>query len=181
MRHLLWRLCALTLILWATPSLAASSFTLPATTTAYTAGQLMANSATGASVVVPSFNINSMAGSSDIVLHRGQLWINDTTASSWNGQKITIDLWSVAPTFTTGDRSTFSPTTGTANHMAAFTCTMSLIYGDGVWGECSINTGSALIISGNNPTQIFWTATALSGSGTTGASKTVQFIPEAVR
>lgn len=175
-------LFALIAMCLAAPAVAApSSFILPATTTAYTAGQLMANSATGASVVVPSFNVNSMAGSSDVVLHRGEIWINDTTASSWNGQKITIDLWSAAPTFTNGDRSTFSPTTGTATHLAAFTCTMSSIYGDGVWGECSINTGAALIISGNNPVQVFWTATALTGSGTTGASKTVQFIPEAVR
>lgn len=169
------------ILFWCDNVLAASSFTLPATTTAYTAGQLMANSATGASVVVPSFNVNAIAGSADVVLHRGELWIGDTTAASWNGQKITIDLWSAAPTFTNGDRSTFSPTTGTANHLAAFTCTMSSIFGDGVWGECTINNGSALIISGTGPTQIFWTATALTGSGTTGASKTVQFIPEAVR
>lgn len=178
MRRILWAMLALLPnVAFAAPS----SFTLPATTTAYTAGQLMANSATGGSVVVPSFNVNSMAGSSDVVLHRGELWINDTTASSWNGQKITIDLWSLAPTFANGDRSTFSPTTGTANHLAAFTCTMSNIYGDGVWGECTINNGSALIISGNNPTQVFWTATALTGSGTTGASKTVTFLPEAIR
>lgn len=173
---ILWIILFWTDVVHAAPS----SFVLPATTTAYTAGQLMANSATGASVVVPSFNINALAGP-DTVLHRGELWIGDTTANSWNGQKITIDLWSAAPTFTNGDRSTFSPTTGTASHLAAFTCIMSSIYGDGVWGECTINNGSALIISGTGPTQIFWTATALTGSGTTGASKTVTFIPEAVR
>lgn len=155
----------------------ASSFTLPSSTTAYTANQLMANSATGASVVVPSFSIQSLSAT-EAIISRGRLHINDTTASSWNGQTITIDLFTSAPTFTNGDRSTFSPTTGTASHLASFTCTMSSIYGDGVWGECAIGTGQYLVVPAASPTPIYWTATATSGSGTTGASKVVTFSPE---
>jgi hypothetical protein len=167
---------------FALPALAANStFTLPSSTTAYTAGQLMANSATGASVVVPSFSVSPQSAGFDVIVARGELFINDTTAASWNGQTITIHLWSAAPTFTNGDRSIYSPTTGTANHLAAFDCVMSSIYGDGVYGECSINTGNAAVLSIVSPTRIWWTAVAKTGSGTTGASKTVTFIPEIYR
>ena len=173
----------LSLIIWTIPGLAfaGSSFTLPSTTTAYTANQLMANSATAGSVVVPSFSVSAQSPGFDVIIPRLQLFINDTTASSWNAQQITIDLWSAAPTFTNGDRGTYSPATGTASHLAAFTCTMSAVYGDGLYGECSINTGQALSIPAPGPTQIFWTATAKTGSGTTGASKTVTLNPEVAR
>ncbi len=179
MRKLLATFAAL---LVAFPAAAATTtITLPSTTTAYTAGQLMANSATANLVVVPQFSVNAQSPTYDVIISRGQLFINDATATAWGSQKITIDLWSAAPTFTNGDRGTFSPATGTAYHLAAFTCFMSAEYGDGVWGECSINTGNALVISAVNPTTVYWTATALTGSGTTGASKVVTFIPEIAR
>ena len=171
-------------LLWlfaVSPALAASTFTLPSSTTAYTAGQLMANSATGASVVVPSFPVSAQGPQADIIVARGELFINDTTASSWNGQTITIHLWSAAPTFTNGDRSTYSPTTGTGSHLASFDCVMSSIYGDGVYGECAINTGNAAVLPAPSTTRIYWTAVAKTGSNTTGASKTVTFVPEIFR
>lgn len=168
-----------TLAIWLalTTATFASSFTLPSTTTAYTAGQLMANSATGASVVVPSFVLQSFT-TNEIVLSRGRLSINDTTAASWNAQTITIDLWSAAPTFANGDRSTYLPATGTANHLGALTCVMSAVYGDGLYAECSVATGNFISIPAAAPTTIYWTATATTGSGTTGASKVVTFNPE---
>jgi len=168
---------ALAFALAASPAWAGYTLTLPSTTTAYTAGQLMANSATGASVVVPSFSLQSQYAT-EVVISRGDISINDTTAASWNAKTITIDLWTAAPTFANGDRSTFSPATGTASHIGSLTCTMGSIYGDGVWGECIVAYGNFITVQVSSATQIYWTATATSGSGTTGASKVVTFYPE---
>jgi hypothetical protein len=172
----------LALLVWAILAFgavaASSSFTLPSTTTGYSAGQLMANSATAGSVVVPSFSLQGMTF--DAIIPRGEIFINDSTSTAWGGQTITVDLWSAAPTFANGDRGAFSPATGTASHLAAFTCKMSAEYGDGVWGECGIVTGNALIFPAATPVTVYWTATATTGSGTTGASKVVSFTPEVV-
>jgi hypothetical protein len=155
-----------------------SSFTLPSTTTAYSAGQLMANSATAGSVLVPSFTLQDLGLST--IISRGQLQINDSTSTAWGGQTITIDLWSAAPTFTNGDRGTYLPATNTDFHLATFTCVMSAEYGDGVYGECGISVGNVLALNLSTPTSIYWTATATTGSGVTGASKVVSFTPEVV-
>ena len=164
------------------PALAAgipnlSSFTLPSATTAYTAGQLMANSATAGSVVVPSFTLQNVSDTTTFIT-RGQLQISDSTSTAWGGQTITIDLWSAAPTFTNGDRGAYLPATNTDFHLATFTCTMSAEYGDGVYGECSVAVGNTITITAVSPTKICWTTTATTGSGVTGASKTVSFTPE---
>ena len=75
------RWLALALALLATPAVAAnSSFTLPATTTAYTAGQLMANSATGASVVVPSFSVSAQSPGYDAIIAGGELKVEGKVA-----------------------------------------------------------------------------------------------------
>lgn len=169
-------LCGLTPALAATPS----TLQLPATTTAYTAGQFMATSATGTSVVIPTFYLQSQQYQT--LIARGRLQINDTTASSWNGQTITISFWDVAPTFAagSGDRTTFNPS-GTANYHGSLTCVMSTIDADGVYGDCSVTTGNAISFSAPNGLQVPWTATATTGSGTTGASKIVTFFPEFVQ
>ena len=156
-----------------------STLQMTSTTTAYTAGQLIANSATGANVVVPQFTLQN-AGGPFTAITRGRLEINDTTASSWNGQTVTVDLWSVAPTFSNGDRNTFSPATGTTYHLGALTCVMSSVYGDGVYSECLVAVGNYISLSLYNPTYVYWTATATSGSGTTGVSKVMSFTPEIV-
>ena len=173
---------ALTLPLPAFAANPLTTLTLPATTTAYTAGQLMATSATGTSVVVPKFYIQAFTGTGSVLIFRGRLQINDTLASSWNGQTITIDFWDVAPTFAagSGDRSTFNPATGTANHHGSLTCTLGLIYGDGVYGDCTVANGNAISWSVPSGQQVYWTATATTGSGTVTASDVVGFTPEII-
>ena len=155
-----------------------STLQLPSTTTAYTSGQFMATSATGTSVVIPSFSIQSY-NNTEVLLTGGHLSINDTLASSWNGQTIQIDLWSSAPTFTSGngDRSTFLPATGTAKHLGTLTCVLSSIYGDGEYAECSPTPNTTISIFAGSPTQVFWTAIASTGSGTVTASDVVSFTP----
>lgn len=150
-----------------------STLTLPAATTAYTAGQLIANSATAGSVVVPSFAIANTAGGA--IIPRLRLSTNDATATGWGAQTIQVDLWSVAPTFTNGDRAAWLPATGSASHLAAYTCTMAgttaAVWGDGIAGECSVSPGNATTIKLASGTSVFWTLDAISGSGVTGVSK----------
>ena len=146
-----------------------STLTLPSTTTAYSANQLIANSATAGSVVVPFFTIANAAGSATIP--RLRLTTNDATSTAWGGVSINVDLWSAAPTFTNGDRGTWLPATGTANHLATFSCTMSAEYGDGAYAECAPLVGTVAMPKLASGTSIFWTLDAATASGTTGASK----------
>lgn len=153
-----------------------STLTLPSTTTAYTAGQLIANSATAGSVVVPSFAIANSAGGA--IIPRLRLSTNDATSTAWGAQTIQVDLWSAAPTFTNGDRGTWSPATGAAGHLATYSCVMSAEYGDGAWASCSLNVGNALSVKLASGTAVYWTLDALTGSGVTGASKVFTLVAE---
>ena len=116
------------------------NFTLPATTTAYTAGQLIANSATAGSVVVPSFLIATAGGGAAIT--RLRIQTNDTTSTAWGNQTVQVDLWTAPPTWTNGDRGTWSPATGTGSHLGTYVCVMSPEFGDGAYAECSISIGN---------------------------------------
>jgi hypothetical protein len=146
-----------------------STLTLPATTTAYTAGQLIANSATAGSVVVPSFGIANSAGGA--IIPRLRLTSNDATSTAWGGQTIVVDLWTTAPTWSNGDRGAWSPATNTSKHIGAYTCVMSSEYGSGVFSECYPNVGNATTVDLASGTSIFWSLNAITGSGVTGASK----------
>lgn len=153
-----------------------STLTLTSTTTAYSAGQLIASSATAGSVVVPSFAIATAAGG--VAISRVRLTTNDTTSTAWGGATINVDLWLAAPTFTNGDRATWSPATGTASHFATFNCTMSAEYGDGAYAECAPNVGSFVLPKLASGTSVYWTLEAISASGVTGASKAFTLTPE---
>jgi len=129
---------------------------------------LIASSATAGSVSAPKFNI-ATAGNGAFI-PRVRLSTNDSTSTAWGGVSIQVDLWSAAPTFANGDRGTWSPATGTASHLGAYSCTMSAEYGDGAFAECAPAVGAApapVIIGG---TAIYWTLEAVTASGTTGLS-----------
>src|SRR5208282_1329285 len=145
-----------------------STLTLTSATTAYAIGNLIASSATAGSVVVPSFAIATSGGAA--VINKLLLTSNDSTSTAWGSAQIQVDLWTTAPTFTNGDRAAFVVATGTAAHRAAFTCTMSPEYGDGVYGECTPNFGSEAVKLGSGTT-VYWTLQALTLSGVTGVSK----------
>jgi hypothetical protein len=159
-------------------SIAAAASTLPLTaaTTAYTSGLLIASSATAGSVVVPSITLPAQTG----FIPRLRLSINDATSTAWGGTSIQIDLWSSAPTFSTGDRTPFSIATGAASHLGSYSCTMSPEYGDGVYAECAPSVGAtpSLSLSG---TTVYWTAKTLSGGGVTAGSKVMTLTAEVVQ
>lgn len=153
-----------------------STLTLPATTTAYTAGQLVANSATAGSVVNPSFAIANSAGGASIA--RLRLSTNDTTSTAWGAQTIQVDLWTATPTWTSGDRGTWLPATGAAGHLGSYTCVMGTVWGDGVASECYPAVGNSSLPKLASGTSIFWSLQAVTGSGVSGASKVFSLVAE---
>lgn len=155
-----------------------SSLTMTSGTAAYTAGQLIANSATAGSVTVPSFLLLSPGSA---LIQRLRLSTNDATSTAWGGVSIQVDLWSAAPTFTNGDRAAWSVATGTANHLGAYSCTMSAEYGDGAYAECSPTVGQVSVPKLPSGNAVFWTLQAVSASGVTGASKVFTLTVEAVQ
>jgi hypothetical protein len=146
-----------------------STLTLTSATTAYGAGQLIANNATAASVVVPSFSIANSGGGA--LIPRLRLSVNDATSTAWGAVSIQVDLWSQAPTFSNGDRGAWSPATGTATHLGAYACTMSAEYGDGAFAECAPAVGSVSAPKLASGASVYWTLQAVAASGVTGASK----------
>lgn len=161
----------------AVSAFAANTLTLPSTTTAYSANQLIANNATATSIIVPAFTI---AGSPQgVAIPRVRLSTNDSTSTAWGGQTIQVDLWSVAPTWNNGDRGTWSVLTGTGHHLASYTCVMSSEQSDGAFAECSIASGEGTFAFPSLPgTSVYWTLEAITGSGVTGASKVFTLYPE---
>lgn len=155
-----------------------STLTLPSSTTAYAAGQLIANSATAASVAAPSFAIQSPGSA---IIPRLRLTTNDATATAWGGASIQVDLWSVAPAFVNGDRGSWSIATGSGSHLGAYSCTMSVEYGDGAYAECAPTVGTISVPKLASGSAIYWTLQAASGSGVTGASKVFTLTAETLQ
>lgn len=156
----------------------ASTLPMTSATTAYSAGQLIANSATAGSVVNPSFPILNSGGGSAIP--RLRLFTNDTTSTAWGGVSVQVDLWSTTPTWTNGDRGTWLPATGAGFHLGSYSCTMSTVWGDGVSAECAPTVGQYAAIKLASGLNVFWSLKATSASGLTGTSKTWTLVPELV-
>lgn len=155
-----------------------SSITLPSSTTAYTAGQLIANNATAGSITNSSFSILNSAGGAAIP--RVRLSTNDSTTTAWSGQTIQVDLWSASPTWSNGDRAAWLPATGVASHLATYSCQMSIECGDGAFAECGITVGNFTSVKLVSGTSIYWSLEAITGSGVTGAGKVFTVVPELI-
>jgi hypothetical protein len=156
-----------------------STLTMTSATTAYTAGQLIATSATAGSIVNPSFAIANSAGGAAIP--RVRLSSNDTTSTAWPGVSIQVDLWTATPTWTNGDRGTWLPATGAASHLGSYSCTMNTpVWGDGYAAECAPAVGTYSGVKLASGASVFWSLKAVGASGVTGASKVWTLIPELV-
>ena len=162
-----------------------ATLALPSTTSAYTAGWLICSSATVATcnsaIAANPITIGYSAGA--VIIPRLRLSTNDATSTAWATQTITVDLWSAAPTFqTTGDRASFATDllTGTGSHLGSFSCTFpaAAANSDGLYAECSPAVGNFATVKLASGTSIFWTLTATTGSGVTGASKTFTLTAE---
>jgi hypothetical protein len=101
--------------------------TRPADTNAYAANDLVANSTTAGSVVVPSVSVMRLAGGSGTI-PKVTLFSNHTTGLS--GISMTVHLWSAAPTYTNGDNGAYAVATGAAGFLGKYTGTFEQ-FGDG--------------------------------------------------
>jgi hypothetical protein len=144
---------------------APTSFTRPSNTTAYAAGDLIANSATAGSVVLPAFTLPAGAG---FLMRRFKLWKSDVTLTL---AQFRVHFWKSGPTFTNGDNGVLNNggallATGVADYFGSLemAAVMDRSLTDGAVGWCVPATGfgAEIILStpASDPT-ISWAVEAL--------------------
>ena len=135
-------------------STVASSTLTAAGGSAYTgtvvAPQLVASSATAASVVVPSFNLPEASGA---VIP--QITLSTDATSGWGGTVLLVTLWTAAPTYTNGDGGTYAVATGSAGQRQQFTVVLQQM-ADGAVGQGAALVGSSPFIVPAAGTSIYW-------------------------
>jgi hypothetical protein len=129
-------------------SIAAASFTTPSGTTAYSAGQLIANSATAASVAPLSFGVCRVAGGTFQV---DRIRVK-TTDTGFAGQTVKVWLFKDSPTATNGDHGTALTTESNflgetfvtlSSHFSDYEKGIGVPVGGLIKGDCA--TGSSVI------------------------------------
>jgi hypothetical protein len=106
------------------------TFTRPGDTTAYAAGDQVANSTTAGSVTPMTFTVGGTAIGSEFILERVKL--AKSTVSTTNAA-FRVHLWSASPTVAGGDNAAMS-TSGTATYLGYYDVTMSKAFTDGAAG-----------------------------------------------
>ena len=119
---------------------AASQFTRPADTTAYAAGDLVANSTTAGSVTPLSFTVSRVAGGTGLI-RRARLKKSGT--STTNAQ-FRLHLYASAPTIANGDNGAWS-TSGAATYLGAMDVTVDKAFTDGAAGQGVPSMGSEIV------------------------------------
>jgi hypothetical protein len=89
------------------------TYTRPADTTAYSIGDLMANSTTAGSVVALSWSLGSYHINAPFTIKRITIQKSTTTITLYT---VRVHLYTAAPTVTNGDNGAFS-STGSANYL----------------------------------------------------------------
>jgi hypothetical protein len=141
-----------------------SSFARPANTTPYGAGDLVANSATAGSIIVPSFSILSTAGG--VIVPRIRIFTN--APSGWNNVQLSINLWKGAPTYINGDNGIYSVATGASLWLANYSVILTQFV-DGAVGGGTLTAANGVALKLTSGTSIFYdiqiigTATPISG------------------
>jgi hypothetical protein len=173
--------CGTNTVTGAVPTNPATTQTLASSTTAYTAGQMIANSATAASVVPMSFTVSNAGGAA--WFNAGRLYISDTTSTGpWFGVQIQLTIFNATTTYNTGDRGLYSLKTGSGGAIGNMLCTMNQTQGatnDGAWGRCAMVGAAATVRFGAGLSTLYVDAMATSNSLATAASGIVMtFVPE---
>lgn len=101
------------------PMTSTASFTRPADTTAYTSGDLVANSTTAGSVVPLEFRTSRVIGQGTIA--RIRLYKSNPTATN---ASFVVHLFTAAPVVANGDNGALSISTA-ANHIGSIACDMT--------------------------------------------------------
>jgi hypothetical protein len=121
-----------------------ASFTRPANTTAYAAGQLIANSTTAGSVAPMQFNMGNIFPVNQFRLTRARLVKTGTAAIAANGIRIHL-YQGTAPTCTNGDGAAWL-TTSAAGWIGNIDVTSMLAFSDGAAGTGSCPAGSEIML-----------------------------------
>lgn len=108
--------------------LTSPTFTRPANITAYASGQLVANSTTAGSVVLPTFDLpnNGFAFRLDRVMLR-------KSGTSTTSAQFRVHFYSALPTVANGDGGTFS-TSGVASYLGYADVSTDVAFTDGAAG-----------------------------------------------
>jgi hypothetical protein len=117
----------------------AATMTRPANTTAYTAGDLIANNTTAGSVVPMEFVIGNAASG---MIRRVRLCTNHTSGGTTNAM-FRLHLYRALPTPANGDNLAFS-TNQAAAYLGAFDVILDRQFTDGAAGNGSPLTGSEI-------------------------------------
>lgn len=160
----------------ATPT---STLTRPADTTAYAQNDLIASSATAASIVVPSVAA-ARASQNHGTIIRVRLYSNVTTG--WDASTFSIRLWSAAPTYTNGDNGAYAVLTGAAYWLGTYSVTLAQV-ADGCYGAGVPNVGNGAIFGlAESVRSVFWDLQYTAAAGVTPiASQTFTLALEVIR
>ena len=120
-----------------------ASFTRPGDTTAYASGDLIANSTTAGSVVVPVIPVSTSAVATGQQLQVNRIKVHKSTVTTTNAA-IRVHLFKVAPTTAAnGDNAAFS-VNGSAGYLGFFDIAAMQAFTDGAVGF--IATGANTIV-----------------------------------
>lgn len=132
-----------------------STMTRPANTTAYAAGDLIANNATAGSVTAVTF---TLADANDQPFEIRRMLV-DTTDTGLKGKTVTALLWRSDPTASSGvvngDNGAFSIKHG-ATFCAAMQGTFRSDFSDGAWGEFVPIYGGSILGAPGSGAQTLW-------------------------
>ena len=116
---------------------AVKSLTRPADTTAYTIGDLVANSATAGSVVPLAFDLGVQMHT-QCFIRRVRIYSTDTSITN---AQYRVHFYKIPPTPANGDNAAFS-TNNVANYIGACDVTLDQVFTDGSFGIGTPNKGT---------------------------------------
>jgi len=134
-----------------------ASFTRPADTTAYAAGDLVANSTTAGSVVPLSFTSAVRTAGDCVRIERVRV---EKSSTSLTNASFRLHLFEASPVPTVGDNGVYNnagalATSGVLNHAGTFPVTISWSGSDGAMGIGVPTTGSGVTASPTSGTTLF--------------------------
>lgn len=125
------------------------TFIRPADVTAYAVGDIIANSVTAGSVVIPSVVCSRLTGTS-FVIHRA--CIRKTGVSVTNAS-FRIHLFTALPTVVSGDNAAISMS-GSASYLGSIDVTLNQVFTDGATG-CSDNNLRSINVDIPNSSTVY--------------------------
>lgn len=128
-----------------------SSFTRPADTIAYAAGDLIANSTTGGSVVPMAFPLTGLSGTGQTIILRTRL---SKTNTSPTNASFRLHLYEAAPVVANGDNGAWS-TSRAANYLGNIDIASMFAFTDGCTGYGAVASGAEMRLRLSSGTTLY--------------------------